>query len=318
MSSRTGSRLSRILAMVPYVIAHDGASVSELCELFGYTPKDLVDDLQIVFLCGLPGYGPGDLIDADIYDDEVFIRTADYFAGAPRLSPGESLALLAAGLAVIDSGQAGPELISAVEKLTRTLLPDEDESAILDVDLAGEPELVGRLRQAATAGEVLEITYTALTREQTTVRQIEPWMVFTSLGNWYVQAHCRLAADRRHFRVDRIRAIEATGQNFTPPRNTPLPEVRYTPLADDVRCRVLLYPPARWVAEYYSVDVVEDKDQELVIDFSTADPTLAAKLLLRLGAHARLVSGSEVADALRNLKGKLLDLYGTEKGSVDA
>jgi proteasome accessory factor C len=178
MSGRTVSRLARILAMVPYVLAHGSASVSDLCERFGYTRKELVDDLQIVFLCGLPGYGPGDLIDADVYDDEVFINTADYFASAPRLSPSEGLALLAAGLAVIDSGQAGPELESAVEKLTRTLLPDDD-AAVLDVDLAGEPELVGRLRQAAASGEVLQITYTSMSRDQTTVRQIEPQIVFT-------------------------------------------------------------------------------------------------------------------------------------------
>ncbi|HEX5672053.1 MAG TPA: WYL domain-containing protein, partial [Acidimicrobiia bacterium] len=84
MSGRTVSRLARILAMVPYVLAHGGATVSDLCDRFGYTRKELVDDLQIVFLCGLPGYGPGDLIDADVYDDEVVINTADYFASAPR------------------------------------------------------------------------------------------------------------------------------------------------------------------------------------------------------------------------------------------
>ncbi len=318
MSSRTSSRLSRILAMLPYVIAHDGVSVTQLCELFGYTRKELVEDLQIVFLCGLPGYGPGDLIDADFDDDEVFIRTADYFAGAPRLSPSEGLALLAAGLAVIDSGQAGPELVSAVGKLTKTLLPEEGELAILDVDLAGEPELVSKLRQAAAGGDVLRITYTALTREQTTVREIEAWTVFTSLGNWYVQAHCRLAADRRHFRVDRIREIEETGEKFIPPTNAPLPEIRYTPLADDVRCRIVLDHSARWVAEYYSVDVVSDDGGKLVVDFSSADPSVAARLLLRLGAHATLISGPEVAESLETLRGQLLRLYGAQKGSVDA
>jgi proteasome accessory factor C len=308
MSGRTVSRLARILAMVPYVLAHGGATVSDLSERFGYTRKELVDDLQIVFLCGLPGYGPGDLIDADVYDDEVFINTADYFGSAPRLSPNEGLALLAAGLAVIDSGQAGPELESAVEKLTRTLLPDED-SAILDVDLAGEPELVSRLRQAAAAGEVLQITYTSMSRDQTTVRQIEPQIVFTSMGNWYVQAHCRLADGLRQFRVDRIRAIDPTEERFVPPKDAMLPEVRYTPLADDVRCRIVLHPSARWVSEYYAVDVVEDNGADLVIDFATADPNVAARLLLRLGRQADLVSGPEVAESLARLRQRVLALY---------
>ncbi|MDP3985126.1 MAG: WYL domain-containing protein [Acidimicrobiia bacterium] len=308
MSGKTGARLVRILAMLPWAIAHDGVGVEDLCARFGYTRKELVDDLQIVFLCGLPGYGPGDLIDADIYDDEVVVRTADYFAGAPRLSPAEALALLASGLALIASGQAGPELESAVEKLTRSLLPEE-ESRILDVDLAGEPELVGRFRRAAANGSVLEMIYTSLARDETTTREIEPLTVFSSMGNWYVQAHCRLAGDRRLFRIDRIRQLTETGEVFDPPKERPVPEVRYTPSADDIRCRLELDAPARWVAEYYPVEVVHDDGQRLVVDFSVGDPSVAARLLLRLGPHARLIEGPELRASLEKLRTRLLELY---------
>lgn len=310
MSARTGTRLNRILAMLPWAIAHEGVGVDELCERFGYTRNELVDDLQIVFLCGLPGYGPGDLIDADIYDDEVWVSTADYFAGAPRLSPGEALALLASGLAVIAAGQAGPELESAVEKLTRSILPEE-EATILDVDLAGEPELVGRLRQAATGGEVVEITYTSLARDETTTRRVEPWIVFSSMGNWYLQGYCRMAGDRRQFRVDRIRHLAATEERFQPPAEVPTPEVRYTPAAEDVRCRLELSAAARWVVEYYPVDIVSDDGEKLVVDFSASDPMVAARLLLRLGGSARLLHGDEVATTLEGLRHRLLSLYAT-------
>ena len=308
MSARTSSRLSRILAMLPWAIAHEGVSVDELCERFGYTRKELVDDLQIVFLCGLPGYGPGDLIDADIYDDEVWVHTADYFAGAPRLSPGEALALLASGLAVIAAGQAGPELESAVEKLTRSLLPEE-EANVLDVDLAGEPELVGRLRQAVTGGEVAEITYTSLARDETTTRKVEPWIVFSSMGNWYLQGFCRMAGDRRQFRVDRIRQLTETGERFEPPAEVPSPEVRYTPAADDVRCRIELTAAARWVVEYYPLEIISDDGDVLVVDFSASDPMVAARLLLRLGGSAQILEGQEVKASLASIRARLLDMY---------
>jgi proteasome accessory factor C len=308
MSARTPARLARILAMLPWAIAHQGVSVEDLCERFGYTRKELLNDLEIVFLCGLPGYGPGDLIYADVYDDRVIVTTADYFAGAPRLSPGESLALLASGLAVIDSGQAGPELESAVAKLTKSLLPEED-GRVIDVDLAGEPELVRRLREAAAAGEVVTITYTSLARGQTTVRQVEPWTVFSSMGNWYLQGHCRLVADRRLFRVDRIRELESTGEDFRPPSPPPPPLVQYTPSADDVRCRIELGPQARWVVEYYPTDILSDHEDRLVVEFSASDPLVAARLLLRLGSAARLLEGPEVSEALARLRSNLLALY---------
>ncbi|HJQ94909.1 MAG TPA: protein pafC, partial [Acidimicrobiia bacterium] len=65
MSQRTASRLLRILAMIPWVIANPGSSVQEVCRRFGYTEGDLAQDLNIVFVCGLPGYGPGDLMSAE-------------------------------------------------------------------------------------------------------------------------------------------------------------------------------------------------------------------------------------------------------------
>ena len=39
-SARTAGRLTRILAMLPWVIANQGASVDEVCQRFGYTRKN--------------------------------------------------------------------------------------------------------------------------------------------------------------------------------------------------------------------------------------------------------------------------------------
>jgi len=293
--------------MLPWVIANPGAKVDEVCERFGYTRGQLAEDLAIVFVCGLPGYGPGDLMVAEIDDDEVYVDAADYFAKAPRLAPAEALALLASGIAVVGSGQAGPALSSAVEKLSRALLPEG--TGVIDVDLAGEPELVSLLRAAATGSSVVRITYTSLSREQTTVREVEPWSVFSSMGNWYLSGYCRLAEAERSFRVDRIRDAAATGEDFKPPKALPAPEIRYTPSVDDVRCRIALTPQARWVLDYYPVDIVSEGPDQTVVEFSAGDPLVAARLLLRLGPQGRLVEGPEVAQALTALRERILSVY---------
>ena len=307
MTSRTASRLSRILALLPWVIAHPGAKVDEVCERFGYTRAQLAEDLAIVFVCGLPGYGPGDLMVAEIDDDEVFVDTADYFANAPRLAPAEALALLASGIAVVGSGQASPALASAVEKLSGALLPEG--TGVIDVDLAGEPELVAILRGAAATNSVVEITHTSLSRDQTTVREVEPWSVFSSMGNWYLAGHCRMAGAERSFRVDRIRKAERTGAHFEPPKALPPRAIRYTPSVEDVRCRIALTPAARWVLDYYPVDIVSDGPEETVVEFSAGDPLVAARLLLRLGPQGRLIDGPEVAEALTSLRARILSVY---------
>lgn len=214
--------------------------------------------------------------------------------------------MLAAGMAVLSAGLGSPALESAVDKLAATVAPDSDGLA---VDVAAEPDLVGPLREAAASHRVVEMTYTSLSRGETTRRAVEPWVVFASLGNWYVTGYCRLAQAERVFRVDRIRDLSVSDDTFDPPAERPEPEVRYTPSEEDVRCRIALAPAARWVLDYYPVDVVSDDGEEVVIEFSASDPSVAARLLLRLGDRARLLDGDEVRSALGDLGKRILARY---------
>jgi proteasome accessory factor C len=307
MSDRTASRLTRILAMLPWVIANPGADVDEVCERFGYTRKDLIKDLDLVFVCGLPGYGPGDLMVAYVEEDRVVVDTADYFAKAPRLTAAEGLALLASGMTVMATGQGTDVLAAAVDKLGKALVPDGHE--ILTVDVSAEHDLGGVLRNAAINGRVVEIVYTTLSRGDTTTRLIEPWTVFTSLGNWYVSAHCRRSGGERIFRLDRIQRVTETDERFDPPATPPEPDVRYTPSEDDVTAIIRLSPPAFWVADYYPVEIVSDDGAGRTVRFSAYDASVAAQLLIRLGADATLIEGDEVGAATEDLRSRMLARY---------
>ena len=307
MSDRTASRLTRILAMLPWVIEHPGATVDEVCERFGYSRKELIKDLDLVFVCGLPGYGPGDLMVAYVEEDQVIVDTADYFARAPRLTAAEGLALLAAGMTVMATGQGTDVLASAVDKLATALVPDGYE--ILTVDLSAEHDLADRLRSAAAEGRVVEIVYTTLSRGDTTTRKIEPWTVFTSLGNWYVSAHCRLSKAERIFRLDRIQSVTETAERFDPPASPPEPEVRYTPSEEDVTAIIRLRPPAFWVSDYYPVEIVSEDSDSRTVRFSAYDASVAAQLLMRLGADATLLDGDDVRAAVNDLRSRLLHRY---------
>jgi len=165
------------------------------------------------------------------------------------------------------------------------------------------------LRKAAVSGRAVEITYTAISNAATTVRVVEPGAVFSTLGNWYVRGHCRLAGAERVFRVDRIQDARLTDSPFVPPSEPPRPEIGYTPGAEDVGALIRLGQRARWVAEYYPVEVVDDDDTGLTVRFSASDPLVVARLLLRLGRSAELVSGSEVAAARDNLRRRIIARY---------
>lgn len=306
-SARTVSRISRILALIPYVLDKDGVDVDELMTRFGYTRAQLTKDLDTIFVCGLPGYGPGDLMEAYMDEDEVIIDAAEFFAKAPRLTPSEALGLLAAGMTVIGSGEASPALKSAVRKLTKAVMPDAEET--LTVDVIDESQNVGTLRDAAAEQKVVRIVYRSVAKEEETEREIEPWSVFASLGRWYVIGHCRLVEGQRTFRVDRIKEMEVLGESFDRPEQVPEPGVGYSPSEDDVVCVIELEPAARWVLEYYPVEVVEESDDHTRIRFHSPEAEVPARLLLRLGTDARLVEGAAVAARTREIGEALLNTY---------
>jgi proteasome accessory factor C len=246
-------------------------------------------------------------MEAYMDEDEVVIDAADFFGKAPRLTPAEALGLLAAGMTVIGSGEASPELESAVRKLTKAVMPDADTT--LTVDVIDESQNVGVLRDAAANAKVVHITYRSVAKEETTERDIEPWSVFAALGRWYVLGHCRLVDDQRTFRIDRIKELEVEDEVFERPKRVPEPGVGYVAQEGDIVCTIDLKPAARWVLEYYPVEVLAEKETSSRIRFSSPDTEVPARLLLRLGTDAKLVDGDEVRERVREMGESLLATY---------
>jgi proteasome accessory factor C len=309
-SERTSRRLARILAVLPYIIENDGAEITDLVERFDYDDEaDLVKDLHLVFVTGLPGYGPGDLIDVDIFDDEVFVDAADYFAKPLRLTPAEALGLLAAAMTLLESDQAPAALSSAVDKLADVIGVEATSAVHFDVPT---PDEVATLRSAIESHRVVRIGYVGLASNERTVRDVEGWNVSFSLGNWYLTGYCRLAGDRRVFRVDRIDHLGVLAESY-PPRDDVEPMAGYQPSESDVHVRFTVAAGAAWVAEYYPVDAATLDDGRLRISMSVADPMVAARLLIQLGDLASDIDGVEVVATTDELRHRLLTRYGRSK-----
>lgn len=47
--------------------------------------------------------------------------------------------------------------------------------------------------------------------------EVDPWAVVVRFGRWYLLCHCHRAQAVRTYRVDRVGAVEPTGDRFTPP-----------------------------------------------------------------------------------------------------
>ena len=306
-SDRTAARLSRILAMLPWIIAHDGAEIDDLVERFDYKDKaDLVKDLHLVFMTGLPGYGPGDLIDVDVFEDEVFVDAADYFSKPLRLTAPQALGLLAAGMTFVGSEQAPPALTSAVEKLTTAILPDAASLVYFDVPA---PDSLSTLRDAIEERRLLRITYVAVATNEKTVRDVEGSSVFFNLGNWYLNGFCRLAEAERVFRVDRIASAVVLDASYELEDLSSDGVVRYRAADSDVHVSFTVGPDSRWVSEYYPVDAVDFDDGGQRITMSVSDPLVAGRLLIRLGDAVSDIDGDDVLASMNGLRDRIRARY---------
>jgi proteasome accessory factor C len=301
-------RLQRLLALIPWVASRDGPGLNEVCARFGCTEAELVDDLQLLFLCGLHPYTPDVLIDVDIADGRVWIRYADYFSRPLRLTPAEGLALLAAGrtvLATAGGDEEGP-LARGLDKLARAMGVDAGHAVEIELAPVAE-DMLSTIRDAVAARRQVEIDYYSFGRDEQARRVVDPYALFSAGGQWYVSGWCHRVDDERLFRVDRISTATLLDATFDPP-STPPELAAYRPDADDPRVTLDLDASARWVAEQYPVEKVEElAGGGLRVTLVASQPAWLERLLLRLGPRVTVVEGD--ADTARRAARRLIVRY---------
>jgi proteasome accessory factor C len=311
-----GTEIQRILALVPWLVAHPGSKKPEIAARFGITTEQLDEDLDLVLMIGVPPYSPGDYLDVEQEDDGgVTIRLAEHFRRPLQLTPAEGLALLAAGralLAVPGSDPDGP-LATALKKLEHALdLPD----LVVEV---GASKFLDDVRDAVTQHERIDVDYWSAGRDELTTRAIDPAVVFFALGAWYVGAFCHRAGAERMFRVDRIRALRRTGVHFEIEETGFESGEVYNPAPSDPRVTLRLTPAAAWVAEAYPThSVTERSDGGLDVVLTVSERAWLERLLLRLGPDAEVVAPPELRSCRAATAERVLARYTNRSGAPSA
>jgi proteasome accessory factor C len=304
-----GPRLRRVLALVPWILAHPGVTLAELAERFEVSERELERDLELLPMCGLPPYTADRLIDVSVIDGTVEIRLAEYFERPLRLSPAEGFALLAAGRALlaVPGSDAGGPLATALDKLDDAL--GARGGLAIDVGTSDHLEV---LQVAANALERVEIDYYSFARDEMTTRVVDPWRVFHAFGAWYLDAWCYRAGGERLFRVDRVRAVRGTGEHFDPdPRAADdVRDLVYRPRPEDPRVTLWLAASADWVVESHpheSVTRLADGSSRVVLAIS--ELAWLERLLLALGPDARVEGPPELVGVTAGAAARLRSRY---------
>lgn len=302
-------RFRRLLLLVPYVLRHNGAPVSEICDRFGIKRSELVADLNLLFMCGLPGYGPGDLIEASIEGDQVWIRMADYFSRPMKLTPAEGLLLYAGAQALAAVSGPDPALDRAQERLRQALTPGALERVEVGLDA---PQELATVKAALEGKRRLHLVYQSQSKDEVTDRDVDPWALLLSGGRWYLVGWCHRVRDERIFRLDRIRQVTTLEHPAVTPEDFDLSryDAVYFESPGAITVTLDLAPRANWVGDYYPLLSQEPRDDGWIrIRLKAGGLAWLERLLLRLGPEARIVEPDALKQRLRATACAMADRY---------
>jgi predicted DNA-binding transcriptional regulator YafY len=212
---RAVKRLTRIVSMALLLSARRRLRAEELAAHFGVSLRTIYRDMASLEEAGFPvagTAGDGYTIPAAAQlrplgfepdEAEALVLAARVFGASAR----DSLAThLQSALAKLEAGLP-PE---AVRRLS-----DHRKMVILPGSDTRSHGPLGVLLEAIHDRRVVHIRYEGLARGESTEREIEP-LGLVRLGAWWlVSAYCRLRADLRSFRSDRISRVEPRDEIFT-------------------------------------------------------------------------------------------------------
>jgi proteasome accessory factor C len=261
------ARLTRILALVPWLVAHEGVTIGACAAHFGVTEEVLQQDLWQLVVCGLPGYGPDQLVDIQFWDEddavrgEGVIRVVDpQTLDRPlRLTHQEALSLLVAlrTLAQLPGLEDRGAILSAAAKLEAATVGDGVEREVY-VDVPVADDIRAAVDDALAGQRALDITYASATRDEVTRRSIQPTRLHAVDGIAYLEAFCLSAGAVRTFRLDRMISA-SVGDPFVPPTAGPSGPASPVPAVDGGRTATLLVQPAaRWIVDVHRGSLESD------------------------------------------------------------
>ncbi len=220
MSARptAAEQARRLLVLLPHLRGQGSRSLSDLAAATRTDEVTVADDLTKLSMCGTDDRDPNALVGVLVDGDEAIVFGVLPALGEPvRLTSSEARALLAA----LDACAVGPEssLIERLTAMTQTTTDPDSLTRSVRASVApdGVAHTLARLGSLASACATARMTYTSQGSAQTSERVVRPLRCLYSRGAWYLIAWDEGVREQRTFRLDRISAVEPTGDHFVRP-----------------------------------------------------------------------------------------------------
>ncbi|MFE7649801.1 helix-turn-helix transcriptional regulator [Streptomyces phaeoluteigriseus] len=224
-------------------------------------------------------------------------------------------------MAVLDGRSvAADDLVgSALEKVVNALPESVGQQAALlrayasaapdPYSVRPEPAVTGQLVEAVAARRRVWVTYCSEAGNEWEAA-VDPWSIVVRHGRWYLLCHSHRADAVRSYRVDRVRAVRPTGQEFRPPEGLDPVAVleENLGLGWQYPTHVVFDAPATEVAPWIQPPMgrLEPRGNGCALIGSTRNPTMyAQEWLARVPLAFRIEGGQELRTAVAALGARL-------------
>jgi proteasome accessory factor C len=314
MSTDTGDKVTRLLALVPYVLSRGVASISETAATFGISEDQLRKELEMLWLCGRSS-GPEDLIDLMFEEDTVSVTYDGGLSRPLKLTATEAMTLAVAlrTLTDVPGATATGAAERALAKIETAAGQHLDTTAV-DIRLAAQDRWVSLASRALSEKRAVELHYYTAARDESTHRIIDPVQVFVTDGVTYLEAWCRRAEGMRIFRLDRFEDATLLDEPAVIPADVSPKDVSegvYRPAPEHLLVELSLGAGWEWVSEYYPCESTEVTDEAVRATLRVADPAWVSALVRRSGGGVRVLAPDWLAhDVRRDAKAALAPYLG--------
>jgi len=298
------NKIERLMNTIIILKTHPGIQVESLARILDISNRTIYRDFSTLSLAGLPVHsftGPH----GGYYIDE------HYFLPPLRFTGEEAASLFLAGNFLLQ--QKGfpyqKNMVLALLKI-ENLLQKDNKKYIREVkdsisfniqklkDYEDYSETFACLNKAILNKKQVQLTYYTISRDEITIRTINPYHMMFRKGAWYLIAYCHWREKTKIFRIDRIKELHITEDTFTVSSKFSLSDYMgkswQVVRGEDQKIRVKIFPPAsRWAKEelrHPTQEIKKLSDGSIIFSAEVSGITEVKKWILGMGSYAEVLA----------------------------
>jgi predicted DNA-binding transcriptional regulator YafY len=295
------NRIDRLTAILIQLQTRRMLPAREIAERYGISLRTVYRDIRALEDAGVPvGAEPG----------KGYFLAEGYHLPPVMFTPDEAGALLMGAKLIekFSDSSVSRHFAGALDKI-KAVLGETDQDYLNQLDslvtvLTMAPQDQGQFPgnmliaiQSVLAGNhVIRIDYHSNSKDELTRRTVEPLGLCFYAGNWHLLAYCHLRRQYRDFRVDRLKSMEPTGQQFDRSRHGALDHlVRQIVMPAELKPATLCFTPhtARLIRDqkyYFGYVRQYEQDAGIAMEFLVPGYGYLARWLLSFGDQVMVVS----------------------------